>query len=215
MIKKYTLNNLIQLSQKIKLSSKKIVFLGDSITQERAGFVNIIRQIFFEILHLNKIEIINAGIGGDTTANVLKRIKKDVISQFPDKVFIMLGVNDSYFIHHSLKVQAVFLNHYSQNLINICKIIKKETKAEIILMTPTIVIGNLVEYSNWEKELVKYAQEVRKIAKNEKLKLIDIFASFEKYKNKIELFENDGFHPNLLGHRILVYEVLSFLSLNC
>ncbi|MFH1612445.1 MAG: GDSL-type esterase/lipase family protein [bacterium] len=214
MEKIYTLNNLKKISQKINLlSENNLIFFGDSITADSCGFVNIIKQLFFEISHLNKIKIINAGVSGDTTVHALKRIENDVISKNPNKVFLMLGVNDSC-IRFSEQVQLVSLKYYCQNLTIICNLIKKETNAKIILMTPTIVIGSLVKHFVWEKIIDEYAQTVKEIAKKEKLEMIDIFASFEKYKNKSKLFIEDGVHPNILGHRVIAYEILSFLSKN-
>ena len=40
------------------------------------------------------IDIINAGVGGDTTNSAKARFKKDVLNKKPDIVFISLGVND-------------------------------------------------------------------------------------------------------------------------
>ena len=40
------------------------------------------------------IDIINAGVGGDTTNSAKARFKKDVLNKNPDIVFISLGVND-------------------------------------------------------------------------------------------------------------------------
>lgn len=59
-----------------------VVFLGDSITQ--GGLWN---ELF------PNVEILNRGIGGDTTQDVLDRIEQVYKAQ-PKKLFLMIGVND-------------------------------------------------------------------------------------------------------------------------
>ena len=39
--------------------------------------------------------VINAGVGGNTTRNLLKRVKKDVLAKKPDVVVMMVGTNDA------------------------------------------------------------------------------------------------------------------------
>lgn len=60
-----------------------IVFLGDSITD------------FFRINEFfHGKYVINRGIGGDTTDNILKRMPESVYDLSPSKVFILIGTND-------------------------------------------------------------------------------------------------------------------------
>ena len=42
-----------------------------------------------------RVEIVNAGIGGNTTAGGLKRMDADVLANRPDIVTILFGVNDA------------------------------------------------------------------------------------------------------------------------
>ena len=41
------------------------------------------------------IDIINAGVGGDSAHTAVSRFKKDVLDKNPDIVFISLGTNDA------------------------------------------------------------------------------------------------------------------------
>ncbi len=69
----------------------KIVFLGDSLTWGGYGgnFVDEVRRL------LPDHEIINAGEGGNTVLNLLRRLERDVLSHQPDAVFVMVGGNDA------------------------------------------------------------------------------------------------------------------------
>ena len=60
--------------------------------------------------HLDNAEIINKGIGGNTSANMLARFDQDVASQSPDVVWLIAGTNDYY---QGVSV-ADFTNNMSQ-----------------------------------------------------------------------------------------------------
>lgn len=69
----------------------KIVFLGDSLTWGGYGgnFVEVVQRLMPE--H----EIINAGEGGNTVINLLRRLDRAVLRHHPDAAFIMVGGNDA------------------------------------------------------------------------------------------------------------------------
>lgn len=68
----------------------KIAFLGDSLTWGGYGG-NFVAEV---ASRLSQHEIINAGVGGNTVVNLLRRLD-DVIAQNPDGVFVMVGGNDA------------------------------------------------------------------------------------------------------------------------
>ena len=63
--------------------NKKILLIGDSITE---GFDT-------ESL-LPEFKIINKGISGNNSTDLLKRVRRDVISHNPDYIFVLIGTND-------------------------------------------------------------------------------------------------------------------------
>lgn len=76
----------------------KIVFLGDSITLATAygGVTNATR--FSTLIGLAagyaEADIINAGVGGNNSADMLARLQADVIAHNPDVCVMMVGNND-------------------------------------------------------------------------------------------------------------------------
>jgi len=69
----------------------RIVFLGDSLTWGGYGgnYVNHVAEA------LPEHEIINAGVGGDTVVNLLRRLDDVLEKHSPDAMFVMVGGNDS------------------------------------------------------------------------------------------------------------------------
>jgi acyl-CoA thioesterase-1 len=70
---------------------EKLVCFGDSLTAAKDGYVKILEAK----LKKQKIQVINAGVGGDKTPSALARLRSDVIALKPDAVSIFLGTNDS------------------------------------------------------------------------------------------------------------------------
>ena len=72
----------------------KIVFFGDSITESGrnlldpndlgVGYVKIAAGKLRLLYPDEKIEIVNRGVGGNRTADLLARVKEDVIDEHPD-----------------------------------------------------------------------------------------------------------------------------------
>ena len=69
----------------------RIVFLGDSLTWGRYGG-NFVTEVAGQ---MPEHEVINAGVGGNTVVNLLRRVDDDVIRHEPDAVFVMVGGNDA------------------------------------------------------------------------------------------------------------------------
>nr|WP_320016583.1 arylesterase [uncultured Desulfobacter sp.] len=74
------------------LSVSRIVCFGDSLTfgtgaSEGRDYPSVLEG-------LTGVEVINAGVPGNTTENALKRVDEDVLAYEPDVVLITLGGND-------------------------------------------------------------------------------------------------------------------------
>ena len=92
--------NLIQYSKYDSSNNmKNIVFFGDSITEQYK-----LDKFFHEPY------IINKGVGGDKTEDLLERIEKDVYQYNPSDVIILVGIND---ILHDINDDDILLNTYN------------------------------------------------------------------------------------------------------
>src|SRR6476469_4304432 len=75
---------------------KKILFFGDSITQqgiEPKGYITVIKDLL-QKQDIDNYELIGAGINGNKVYDLYLRVEKDVISKSPDIVVVFIGVND-------------------------------------------------------------------------------------------------------------------------
>lgn len=75
----------------------RIVTLGDSITQgggRPGGYVWLIDQYLKVLFPDQTIEVVNAGISGHKSNDMLARFQRDVLDKKPDVVTISVGIND-------------------------------------------------------------------------------------------------------------------------
>ncbi|HEY3754869.1 MAG TPA: GDSL-type esterase/lipase family protein [Opitutaceae bacterium] len=64
-----------------------LVFVGDSITE---GWNSLLQTDFSDL----SVKVVNRGIGGDTTPNLLYRLDDDILSLHPIGLVILIGTND-------------------------------------------------------------------------------------------------------------------------
>src|SRR5690554_5030310 len=78
---------------KIVLSASFLVFCA---TGDARGYLSTTSASLDEkpTSQREKMEVINAGIGGNTSGQLLERIEEDVIGHRPDLVIVMVGTND-------------------------------------------------------------------------------------------------------------------------
>lgn len=170
-------------------------------------------------------QVINAGVGGNNTNNLLERLDKDVLMQNPDLVVLMVGTNDML---NSNKMNSYEV--YDKNLKELVFKLKKEG-FEIVLMSPPPV-DSIYLFERHGKKMftetpnVKMAavrQIVSQIANDNNLKFIDLFQVFKEMKlpkhNEDLFFKNsknsnkrDGVHPTDLGYQFIGETVFYFLK---
>ncbi len=179
------------------LKDKTIVAFGDSLT-ERTGYVNMLYGYLGN-------QVINAGIGGNTTIHAKSRFDVDVIDQNPDVVIICFGMNDQATVI-STKKPNVSLETYTQNLREFASTLTQKG-VDVIFMTPNPAYDATGYYKPGEYGL-DYAGEymddfcnaMREVALEFGCGLVDINyeCDFEDM-SKFMAF-GDGIHQSTEGH---------------
>ncbi|MGI8978067.1 MAG: DUF2920 family protein [Pirellulaceae bacterium] len=187
----------------------RIVCFGDSITGayyhtggERA-WCDMLRLAVQRVYPQARLEMVNAGVSGNTTAAGLARMEKDVIARQPHLVVVMFGMND---------VARLPLDDYVANLTTIIRR-SHAAGAAVILCTPNTV------YENPGRPVAKLAElseRVRKLAKEANLLVADCFAETTALKERDLLTwmlgMSDEIHPNMNGHRAMAEVVAHALT---
>ncbi|UCH65615.1 MAG: hypothetical protein JSW63_00335 [Ignavibacterium sp.] len=163
----------------------EIIFLGNSIT---AG------GIWTELFQ--NVRIKNRGISGDVTDGILYRLK-EVTESNPEKVFIMIGVNDL----SKGKSQEYILKNY-QRIIDEILNDSPETKIYIQSILP---VNDEFDYfknhTNKTDSILSLNTSLKTMADERGLIYIDLFSSFINEKLKLnEEYTFDGLHLNGQGY---------------
>lgn len=120
-----------------------VVGLGDSITDDDQSWLEIMRVLLGSRRAEDRIRVVNAGVSGDTTAQMIARFL-DVVVEEPDWIICMAGTNDAR-LHGAFPTKVlVSLEETEKNLDMLQHMAATQTLARWIWMTPTAVIEELV-----------------------------------------------------------------------
>lgn len=198
---------------------QKIILLGDSITQaggNYGGYVWLMRRYLNTLYPQSKIELIQAGISGQTSVDLRQRFRQDVLEQNPDLVTINIGVNDiiqSFKNAPNESENTANIERYRQNLTAMVKAAQAQNIA-VMLLSPTIIGEDLNGRENIR--LREYIAVMRAVAAQNRCRFLDlnlpfrdVILTYQRYGGKAQnILTRDGIHPNLAGHQILAYTIL-------
>jgi lysophospholipase L1-like esterase len=193
---------------------KKIVFFGDSITQqgiEPKGYITLIRNML-QKQDINNYELTGAGIGGNKVYDLYLRIEPDVINKSPEIVVIFIGVNDVWHksTHGTGTDPDKFEKFYRAIIFKL-----QSAHAKVILCTPAVIGEKKNNANRQDDDLNNYAAIIRSIGNDLQLPVCDIRELFQNYiqENNINDADNsilttDGVHLNDLGNRLIAEALL-------
>lgn len=180
-----------------RAETKKIVFLGDSLT---AGY-GLTEDLAYPHLIQNALvqdgldwKVTNAGISGDTTSGGLKRVPW-ILKSSPTVVFVALGANDG--------LRGVNPDVTRKNLEAIIQKLQK-SKVKIILAGVQLPLNYGPGYRKKFRDL--YPELSQKYGLAYYPFLLDGVAAHA------ELNLTDGVHPNEKGQQILAQKIYQFLK---
>ena len=188
----------------------KVAFLGDSITQmgnrEPAGYVQLVKD---GLLRSGvKIEVIPAGVPGDTSAKMLARLEKSVLFYKPTWMFLSCGVNDA--------MTPASIEDFKRN---ITEIIDKAQAAgiKVLVMSTTVRNEDLNSVAN--KNIEPFNQFLRELVRDRKLPFADNDEQMRseltrRAGGKVLQLTIDGCHMNGYGNQLLAATVLESLGVS-
>lgn len=201
-----------------------IVAFGDSITQ--AGhqvatnqWPELLSQALRKKFPGREIRVINAGVGGNTSAEGLRRIEQDVLKHKPDFVTVEFG-NDATFEDN----RRVSLEDFAKNFELIRTKVAAASGGRLIILTFTPVIDEWHQFRT--KEFFKqqggldvfqerYRKVTRDYAAAHKLPLADTDLAIRKEMaahGTASCMLPDGVHLTVRGNQVVAETVLPVLT---
>lgn len=163
------------------MDTKRIVFLGDSLTEYCDW------QKMFE-----NTDIINQGIVGDTTFGILQRLELTFEEQ-PKKIFLMAGINDLLQSYHKEEV----LSHYEQILGKI----KSELPLTIVYVQSILPVADQEDFRDMNQEIKATNLRLKALAEQYKYPYVDLHSVMSMQNGSLQdTLSSDGLHLNSAGY---------------
>ena len=177
----------------------RVVFLGDSLT---AGYGVAAGEAFPKLIELRvhklypgrKIEVINAGSSGATTASALKRFNWQ-LKKLPTHLIIGLGANDG--------LRGIPVSESFANLESVISRAQTE-KTKVLLLGMQMPPNYTKIYAD------KYKAIFPNIAKKYSLPLVPFLLKGVAGEPHLNL--SDGIHPNSEGHKIIADHIWPYVK---
>jgi len=172
-------------------NEKRIVFMGDSITEE---WSNLYPEFFSGNYYINR------GIGGQTTPQMLIRFKPDAIDLKPYAIIILAGTNDIAGNTGPSTVRMITDNIFSMAELAIAY--------DIIVVLASIL--PVYQYS-WADDVLdppsivdSVNSKIKEYVENKGLIYLDYYSSMVDDRKGLKLdFTGDGVHPNEAGYKVM------------
>lgn len=186
-----------------------VVCLGDSVTGVyyhtggQRAYPEMLELAIATALPESKVKVINAGISGNTTADGLARLDKDVLQHHPTIVTISFGLNDM------VRVPKDQFRQNLESLVARCR----EAGSQVVLCTPNMVITTT---SRPIEKLKEYCDIIRQTGRELGVPVCDQFAvggaCLVRDPWAWRLTLSDEIHPNMDGHKLMAEELCRTLT---
>jgi len=175
--------------ENLNLAKEQIVFIGDSITD-----LCVLDNYYADL----SLATYNRGIGGDTTQNVLNRLKVSLFDIQPSKIVLLIGVND---INSNVGKDKLLANYRS--ILNEIKINLPQTEVfcmSILPMNKVLETYSTIDVDKNNQIVIEVNPKIEEIVNEFDYEFVNLFPEFaDAYNYLIEDFSDDGIHLNHNG----------------
>lgn len=190
----------------------KAIGVGDSITSDRKSWAKLLNGFF----KISGGFVIDAGISGDTTSDVINRFYSSVLCHDFDWAVVFIGTNDCRGLDDEYRITNTSLGEYQDNLTYITKaLIERHKKVVNVTIPPAnpALIGNFFgEENNWtypDKRIKDTNDFIRKMSGTLGTRLADLAQLIDSTDAKV--LDEDGIHLNSAGQQTLAKLLLDIM----
>jgi len=171
--------------------------------------------------------VLNKGVAGNNSSDLLRRFDRDVISEKPNLVILMVGTNDML---NSQKL--VSYGQFEENIRTIVNRLKEHNIDIVIMSPPQVDTGYVLKRHNrnlyqvdLNTKIDSAGRIINRVAKDFELHFIDLNALFKAYDspnravsslilNQANSGKEDGIHPTKVGYKLVSKTIYDYLSEN-
>lgn len=208
-------------SQTLKKFQKdsRVVFVGNSITE--AGFYGSYIWLYYMTRFPDqRIEVINGGIGGNTSKDILARFDDDVLSRNPTTIVLTFGMNDSGYFEYNGKDPKGFaderVNASYQSFVKLLEKLASRQDIEKIMMSSSPYDETMKNKDNYfpgkSKAMERIIEFQKKAASQNQWPFVDLYYPMQqiniegqKSNPEFTIIGKDRIHPGNGGHLVMAY----------
>ena len=182
----------------LKTEYTNYLFLGDSITD------------FYDLdKYYEGLPVVNSGISGNTTEDILSNMDSRVYNYNPSKVFLLIGTNDL------LRDKSV--EEITENIeIIVNNIRKNEPQTEIYIESIYPVnyeLDKSMVGDRSNEDIKQINENLKKYCQKNDCTYIDTYnILIDEDGNFSEEYTDDGLHPNDKGYEVITEELKKYLD---
>lgn len=190
--------------ESVKAEADEVAMKDIEITDARESYIEKFRNLLIDKYERTSVSVINAGIAGDDLISMSKRAQRDVIRYQPDLIILNGSLN--------WNEELGTTEDYKRILTELIRRMKKETQADIVLLTPNGEVRNdnpfleSIGVSIPEITTPERVAVIREVAQEEQVCLADVYAVWEMAREQgcpwSELLANGSNHPGVEGHEV-------------
>ncbi len=205
------------------LRNKRIVFVGDSITQS-GGYISFVQYYLEKSSPKGAFDVLGLGLASETLSGLsepnhaggrfprpclFERFGRLLEKTRPDVVFACYGMNDGIYMPLDEERFEAFKKGVQQ-LIENCR---EAGVTQIVLVTPPIYdLPPGTEGFNYDSVLTAYG-EWEKTLNSEAVRVIDLHTPMSKARSEREApFSRDRVHPGEEGHWLMAQVILDAIG---
>ena len=182
----------------LKTEYTNYLFLGDSITD------------FYDLdKYYEGLPVVNSGISGNTTEDILSNMDSRVYNYNPSKVFLLIGTNDL------LRDKSV--EEITENIeIIVNNIRKNEPQTEVYIESIYPVnyeLDKSMVGDRSNEDIKQINENLKKYCQKNDYTYIDTYnLLIDEDGNFSEEYTDDGLHPNDKGYEVITEELKKYLD---
>lgn len=184
---------------------ENILFLGDSLTHR-----------YDLSKYYEKFNVVNSGIDGNKTSDILSDMKARVYDYNPSKVVLLIGIND---LRNDVSGEEVV-----KNIWEIVKLIKENRPYAKIYLESIYPInktdddkinGYVRDFSISNDDIVDINKKLESLAKDEKITYIDMFSELVDSDGNLKLeYTEEGLHMSDEGYDKITEVLIKYIKEN-
>ncbi len=201
-----------------------MVLIGDSITDcgrsdAEAPLGNGYVRMFIELVTAyypeRRIQFLNKGIGGNRVTDLRDRWKDDVLYHKPDRLSIMVGINDLH-TYVGDAPGAVSPERFAETYDELLERTLTELGCKVVLITP-FYISTDYSTETFRGQVLslmpQYVETVKALSQKHGTILVDMQAVFQQHLQyrDADCFCPEPVHPHHSGHMVIAAELFRAL----